>query len=57
MVGVDRTEVPGVRDRTDDFFVADLSAGIPAEVGSRYDVVIAGDVIEHLARPADVLRR
>ena len=57
VVGVDRTEVPGVRDRTDDFFVADLSAGIPDAVGSGYDVVIAGDVIEHLARPADVLRQ
>jgi 2-polyprenyl-3-methyl-5-hydroxy-6-metoxy-1,4-benzoquinol methylase len=51
VVGVDYLEVPGVRDRTDDFFVVDLEQGIPAEVGGRFDVVIAGDVIEHVSRP------
>ncbi|HYJ74058.1 MAG TPA: bifunctional glycosyltransferase/class I SAM-dependent methyltransferase [Kineosporiaceae bacterium] len=56
VTGVDVTELPGVRDRTDEFFVADLQAGIPAEVGSGFDVVVAGDVIEHLARPVDLLK-
>jgi 2-polyprenyl-3-methyl-5-hydroxy-6-metoxy-1,4-benzoquinol methylase len=56
VTGVDSVEIPGVRDRTDRFLLADLEQGIPAEVGGRYDVVIAGDVIEHLARPANVLR-
>ena len=56
VTGVDYLEIPGVRDRTDDFFQADLARGIPAEVGTGYDVVIAGDIIEHLPRPAETLR-
>jgi 2-polyprenyl-3-methyl-5-hydroxy-6-metoxy-1,4-benzoquinol methylase len=56
VTGVDYVEIPGVRDRTDGFFVANLEDGIPAEVGSGYDVVIAGDVIEHVSRPLDALR-
>jgi glycosyltransferase involved in cell wall biosynthesis/SAM-dependent methyltransferase len=56
VTGVDALEVPGVRDRTDHFFVADLDAGIPDEVGSGYDVVVAGDIIEHLTRPVAMLK-
>jgi glycosyltransferase involved in cell wall biosynthesis len=57
VTGVDYMEIPGVAERTDRFFVVDLEAGIPAEVGDGYDVVIAGDIIEHLARPVDVLKQ
>jgi 2-polyprenyl-3-methyl-5-hydroxy-6-metoxy-1,4-benzoquinol methylase len=56
VVGVDHVEVPGVRERTDDFHLADLGRGVPEEVGDGYDVVIAGDVIEHLPDPERVLR-
>jgi 2-polyprenyl-3-methyl-5-hydroxy-6-metoxy-1,4-benzoquinol methylase len=56
VTGVDAMEVPGVRERTDRFFVADLDAGIPAQAGSRYDVVIAGDIIEHLRQPTAMLK-
>ena len=56
VTGVDYMEIPGVRERTDRFFVADLEQGIPEEVGNRYDVVVAGDVIEHLTRPVTLLR-
>ena len=56
VVGVDAIEVPGVRERTDQFFVVDLEDGIPPQVGDGYDVVIAGDVIEHLSRPGKALR-
>jgi glycosyltransferase involved in cell wall biosynthesis/ubiquinone/menaquinone biosynthesis C-methylase UbiE len=56
VTGVDAVELPGVRDRTDRFFVADLDRGIPPEVGTRFDVVVAGDVLEHLTRPSDTLR-
>jgi glycosyltransferase involved in cell wall biosynthesis/SAM-dependent methyltransferase len=56
VVGVDAMEVPGVRDRTDAFFEVDLEGGFPPEVGRGYDVVIAGDVIEHLTRPGNALR-
>lgn len=55
VTGVDYLEVPGVRERTDVFHQADLSRGIPAEVGDGYDVVIAGDIVEHLPRPRTVL--
>jgi len=56
VTGVDVAEGPGVRHRVDAFIQADLSRGFPPEVGTGYDVVIAGDVIEHLPRPADALR-
>ncbi|MET0135246.1 MAG: bifunctional glycosyltransferase/class I SAM-dependent methyltransferase [Kibdelosporangium sp.] len=56
VTGVDYLEIPGVRERTDAFYQADLTQGIPDEVGTGYDVVIAGDIIEHLPRPAETLR-
>lgn len=56
VVGVDQAEVPGVRQRVDRFIVADLKDGIPKAAGDGYDVVIAGDVIEHLPSPIDLLR-
>ena len=33
------------------FVEADLNAGLPAEAGTDYDVVVAGDVLEHVDRP------
>jgi SAM-dependent methyltransferase len=56
VVGVDHVEVPGVRDRVDRLVVANLQRGIPPDAGQGYDLVIAGDVIEHLPRPMDLLR-
>lgn len=56
VTGVDYLEVPGVRERTDDFHVANLEHGIPEEVGDGYDVVVAGDIIEHLTGPGEALR-
>ncbi len=38
------------------FLVADLEQGIPAEIEGPFDIVVAGDVIEHLARPVHLLR-
>jgi len=61
VTGVDREELPGVRERVDDFVRCDLDAGLPAEVGSAYDIVLAADVLEHVRRPdlllADIGRR
>ncbi|HVD29120.1 MAG TPA: bifunctional glycosyltransferase/class I SAM-dependent methyltransferase, partial [Mycobacteriales bacterium] len=57
VTGVDSSEVPGVRDRVDRFVRGDLEAGIPAEAGAGYDVVIAADVIEHVTRPEALLRQ
>jgi len=55
VIGIDRTEHKGVRERLTDFYEADLEAGIPAEVGDGYDVVLAADVLEHVRNPAAVL--
>ncbi|WP_232242557.1 bifunctional glycosyltransferase/class I SAM-dependent methyltransferase [Streptacidiphilus jeojiense] len=55
VTGVDYIEVEGVRERTDRFLLADLNNGLPDDVGDGYDLVVAGDVIEHLHRPERVL--
>lgn len=56
VTGVDVIKHEGVADRLDTFVVADLDEGLPAEVGSDFDIVIAADVIEHTVEPTDVLR-
>jgi len=56
VVGVDIAEADGVRDRMSRFVQADLSHGIPDEVGDDFDLAIGADVIEHLADPAELLR-
>lgn len=56
VVGVDALELPHVRERTDEFYVADLEKPLAPEIGTGFDVVIAGDIIEHLARPGDALK-
>ena len=56
VTGVDAVEAPGVREQTDSFVKADLDAGIPAEVGTGFDVVLAADVIEHLRDPQRLVR-
>jgi glycosyltransferase involved in cell wall biosynthesis len=55
VVGVDVKELPGVGERTSAFFRADLNEGIPPEVGTDFDVVVAADVLEHLAKPAPMV--
>jgi glycosyltransferase involved in cell wall biosynthesis len=55
VVGVDFVEIAGVRDRVDEFVQADLAQGIPTGIGDSFDVVIAGDVIEHLPRPNKIM--
>jgi methionine biosynthesis protein MetW len=55
VTGVDVVEHDGVRDRVDTFIAADLNHGIPAAVGTDFDVVVAADVLEHVRRPDDLL--
>ena len=47
VVGVDTSEIVGVRGRTDEFHLADLNRGLPPGFDSDFDVIIAGDIIEH----------
>ncbi|MGW1029263.1 methyltransferase domain-containing protein [Streptomyces sp. NPDC002577] len=55
VTGVDYIEVPGVRQRCSRFVLADLEEGLPEDIGEGYDYVVAGDVIEHLSRPEQLL--
>jgi len=55
VTGVDAVEVDGVRHRVDEFVLGNLEDGIPTAAGSRFDVVIAADVIEHVADPGRLL--
>ncbi len=55
VVGVDVHEFPEVAGRTSAFHRADLNQGIPPEVGTGFDLVVAADVLEHLARPEELL--
>lgn len=57
VTGIDSVEVDGVRDRVDAFVPADLERGIPAAAGGDFDVVVAADVIEHVADPRRLLRQ
>ena len=55
VVGVDIAASCGVHERMDTFITADLSEGIPEEVGGDFDLVLAADIIEHLSDPARLL--
>jgi 2-polyprenyl-3-methyl-5-hydroxy-6-metoxy-1,4-benzoquinol methylase len=59
VTGVDVLEIDGVRDRVDQFIVADLDRGIPAEArdGGPYDVVLCADILEHVRQPEQLLRQ
>ena len=55
VVGIDLEAADGIADRMSSFVQADLSEGIPEEVGGDFDLVLAADVIEHLANPERLL--
>jgi glycosyltransferase involved in cell wall biosynthesis len=57
VTGVDMHELAGILGRTDAFFKADLNDGLPAEIGSDFEVVVAADVLEHLADPSQLLNQ
>jgi 2-polyprenyl-3-methyl-5-hydroxy-6-metoxy-1,4-benzoquinol methylase len=56
VTGVDANELEGVRERTDAFIKADLNDGIPPEVGTGFDLVLAADVLEHLVNPGALMQ-
>lgn len=56
VVGVDLIKHDGVGERLDGFHEADLQQGLP-EVGAElFDIVVAGDVLEHVTDPERLLR-
>jgi 2-polyprenyl-3-methyl-5-hydroxy-6-metoxy-1,4-benzoquinol methylase len=55
VTGVDVNEIENVAERTDVFIKADLNDGIPSEVGSGFDIVLAADVLEHILNPGALL--
>jgi 2-polyprenyl-3-methyl-5-hydroxy-6-metoxy-1,4-benzoquinol methylase len=57
VVGVDTAPPQGTEARVDRLVVADLDAGLPAEVAEEapFDVILAADVLEHLRAPDRLL--
>jgi 2-polyprenyl-3-methyl-5-hydroxy-6-metoxy-1,4-benzoquinol methylase len=53
--GVDLVKHEGVGERLDGFVEADVSRGLPAGTAS-YDVIVAGDILEHVVDPATLLK-
>jgi SAM-dependent methyltransferase len=57
VVGVDVHAFPEAAERMSAFYKADLSQGIPPEVGTGFDLVLMADVLEHLGRPGRLLEQ
>lgn len=55
VTGVDLVKHEGVGERVAQFIEADLNAGLPDAVGVDYDAVVAGDVLEHVVDPGQLL--
>jgi 2-polyprenyl-3-methyl-5-hydroxy-6-metoxy-1,4-benzoquinol methylase len=57
VVGVDVLELPEARGRLDRFIQANLDDGLPDEVAAEgpFDIVLAGDVLEHVRDPGTLL--
>jgi glycosyltransferase involved in cell wall biosynthesis/SAM-dependent methyltransferase len=55
VTGVDLVEHPSVADRLDHFVPADVSDGLPPGM-STYDVIVAGDILEHVINPSTLLK-
>ena len=53
--GVDLVKHQGVGERLDGFVEADISNGLPAGTGT-YDVIVAGDILEHVVDPETLLK-
>jgi methionine biosynthesis protein MetW len=55
VTGVEIESIPGTAQRLDRLVIADLEKGLPPEVATGYDVVVAGDVLEHVRFPERLL--
>src|SRR5882724_9747299 len=58
-IGIDRDPavVSVAATRLDRVYLQDLARGELDDVGAGYDCVVLGDVLEHLARPEDLLQK
>ena len=55
VTGLDRQKHDGVAQRVDSFIEADLNEPLPAFLHGQYDVVVAGDILEHVVEPHALL--
>lgn len=55
VTGLDRSRHPGVDERVDEFLEADLNQPLPASLAREFDVVVAGDILEHVIEPHTLL--
>lgn len=56
VTGIDIIKHDGVAQRLDAFIEADLNANLPNELHGKFGLVIAADVIEHVADPEKLVR-
>ena len=56
VTGLDRQKHDGVAERVDEFVEADLNLPLPSSLDAQYDVVVAGDILEHVVEPHLLLR-
>nr|AGC71603.1 hypothetical protein [uncultured bacterium A1Q1_fos_1053] len=52
VTGIDIVKHDGVAERLDSFVETDLNSPLPAELHGKFNVVVAADIIEHVADPA-----
>ncbi len=55
VTGLDRHKHDGVAERVSSFIEADLNQPLPSTIGAEYDVVVAGDILEHVMEPQQLL--
>jgi glycosyltransferase involved in cell wall biosynthesis/cyclopropane fatty-acyl-phospholipid synthase-like methyltransferase len=55
VTGLDRQKLDGVAQRVDAFIEADLNDPLPDFLEGQYDVVVAGDILEHVVEPHSLL--
>ena len=56
VTGLDRQKHEGVAERVDEFIEADLNLPLPSGLDATYDIVVAGDILEHVMEPHLLLR-
>ncbi len=56
VVGVDKFELDGVGDAVNEFVEADLNDPLPDSLDRKFEIIVAADVLEHVAEPDELLR-